>query len=305
MAQPLNALIPMGVNVADFGGSVGKGLDIGNSLLDAPRNRRLLDAKTKQLEAEANALNEFGMSPLQAEQLAIDRRRLELAEQESTRGPDPTASYQDYERASADPGYAAFLANKRPMTEAQGKTSTYADRLGESHKIITDQEGVISDNPLQAGAYEIFGDNANMFLGADMQQTLQAQRNFVNSVLRRESGAVISPSEFDNARKQYFPQIGDTPEVIAQKRQNRLTVLQGMSREAGPQYEGPELYNPQGGEPAQPAAAAASGGAPQYNLPPGMTFEQIKSWVQEAKAAGKTDEQIRAKMIELGIDPDQ
>jgi len=34
----------------------------------------------------------------------------------------------------------------------------------------------------------------------------QAKKNFVNAVLRLESGAVISPSEFTNADKQYFPQ---------------------------------------------------------------------------------------------------
>lgn len=39
----------------------------------------------------------------------------------------------------------------------------------------------------------------------DRQQFEQAQRNFINSVLRQESGAAIADSEFENAKKQYFP----------------------------------------------------------------------------------------------------
>lgn len=40
----------------------------------------------------------------------------------------------------------------------------------------------------------------------DRQVFEQSKRNFVNSVLRNESGAVISDTEFANADKQYFPQ---------------------------------------------------------------------------------------------------
>lgn len=39
------------------------------------------------------------------------------------------------------------------------------------------------------------------------QQYEQAKTNFVNAVLRRESGAKISDEEFDSAEKQYFVQI--------------------------------------------------------------------------------------------------
>ena len=55
------------------------------------------------------------------------------------------------------------------------------------------------------------------FANHEQQQIEQAQRNFINAVLRRESGAVISPEEFDNARKRVLPQPGDEPASIAQK----------------------------------------------------------------------------------------
>jgi hypothetical protein len=74
----------------------------------------------------------------------------------------------------------------------------------------------------------IAGDLANGTQSDDQQQVDQAQRNFINATLRRESGASISPGEFENARKQYFPQPGDKPGVLAQKAANRQRVIQSM-----------------------------------------------------------------------------
>ena len=65
------------------------------------------------------------------------------------------------------------------------------------------------------------------------QQVEQAQRDFINAVLRRESGASIAPTEFSNARIQYFPQPGDSPEVIKQKAANRRTAIEGMKADFG------------------------------------------------------------------------
>ena len=71
-------------------------------------------------------------------------------------------------------------------------------------------------------------------LSPDQQKIEQAQRDFVYAVLRPESGAVVSEGEFENARKQYFPQPGDSEEVIRQKRDNRKTEIAGLGVIAGP-----------------------------------------------------------------------
>lgn len=77
----------------------------------------------------------------------------------------------------------------------------------------------------------------NTLKSNELQQQNQAERNFVNAVLRRESGAAISSSEFDSAEKQYFPRAGDSPETLAQKKQNREQALAGLQAEAGPAWE--------------------------------------------------------------------
>lgn len=65
----------------------------------------------------------------------------------------------------------------------------------------------------------------------------QAERNFINAVLRRESGATISDEEFANAEKQYLPRVGDGPETLAQKARNRQQVLESLRAEAGSAWD--------------------------------------------------------------------
>lgn len=68
-----------------------------------------------------------------------------------------------------------------------------------------------------------------------VQQQEQAEQNFINSILRKESGAAISPSEYANAQKQYFPQPWNDAALIEQKRKNRLTSLKWISAATGNQ----------------------------------------------------------------------
>lgn len=97
----------------------------------------------------------------------------------------------------------------------------------------------------------------NLLQTGENQRQNQAEKNFITAVLRRESGASISPTEFSTAEKQYFPRAGDTPETIKQKKRNRDQVLAALKAEAGPAWDsvGNEIpseevrvRNPQTGE---------------------------------------------------------
>ena len=72
----------------------------------------------------------------------------------------------------------------------------------------------------------------NFMKSSEQQQQEQAERNFINATLRRESGAAIADSEFQSAEIQYFPRAGDSPEVIAQKKRNREQQIAMMKAEA-------------------------------------------------------------------------
>jgi len=168
---------------------------------------------------------------------------------------------------------------EKPLTEFQGKSVMFGTRAADSHNILNRLEETA--NPLAVAASEKGGIFTNWAIDPQNQQVAQAQRNFINAVLRQESGASISSAEFDNAKKQYFPQAGDSPETIAQKRANRELVIKGFARQAGPAgaVDIAEVYNAKPPEPATPnqpanlsnpadlaAAAAAEMSRRQRNL---------------------------------------
>lgn len=127
-------------------------------------------------------------------------------------------------------------ASGEKVTEGQANAALYADRMKEAEAVLTRPDvAAASANRAQRGFSQvpIVGNN---LVSSEFQQADQAKRNFINAALRRESGAVISEPEFANAEKQYFPQPGDKPEVLAQKERNRMTAIQGVSNAAGPVY---------------------------------------------------------------------
>jgi hypothetical protein len=128
---------------------------------------------------------------------------------------------------------AAMKGNQpeKPLTEFQGKSTMFGTRAAQSHNILNSLEEDVS--PWKVAASRAGGMLTNWALPEEALKVEQAQRDFINAVLRQESGASIGSSEFDSAKRQYFPQPGDTPEVIAQKRANRELVIKGFARQAG------------------------------------------------------------------------
>ncbi|MFA6078115.1 MAG: hypothetical protein WC724_03835 [Candidatus Paceibacterota bacterium] len=125
----------------------------------------------------------------------------------------------------------------KPATAAQETTALYANRLEQSNAIISKLDDyVMNANPISYSLQTKLPNVANTLKSGNFQSVDQAQRNFINAVLRRESGAVISPAEFENGKQQYFAQPGDKPEVVAQKKANRDMVQSGFINGAGSAY---------------------------------------------------------------------
>ena len=123
------------------------------------------------------------------------------------------------------------LVVEKPPTQAQSTVAGYAARLEQAEPTLNTLENDISG--MNFLSYEAQIRAPATFQSAKIQQYMQASRNFINANLRRESGAVISPSEFSEARKQYLPQPGDTAETLTQKELNRKLVFQNLKRAAG------------------------------------------------------------------------
>ena len=143
----------------------------------------------------------------------------------------------------------------KPPTADQSKVATYGRRVEQS---MGEMERLAEGGYDRSGIITGFGSKLpNVMASSEAQQQKQAERNFVNAVLRRESGAVISDQEFANAEKQYFPRSGDSKEVKEQKARNRQQVVQGFQAEAGPAWENVAPVE---------APAAPSGGVDKRSL---------------------------------------
>lgn len=127
------------------------------------------------------------------------------------------------------PGVTAF-APPNP-SQADAASAGYANRLSESSKLIGENQGALSDlNQRMRSGVPVVG---NYLVSPEYQKGDQAERNFINAQLRRESGAAIAESEFANARKQYIPQPGDSKAVLDQKKAAREMAVRNMQLSAG------------------------------------------------------------------------
>ena len=105
----------------------------------------------------------------------------------------------------------------------------------------------------------MFPDWANFLKQDEFQSLEQAQRNFLNATLRRESGAVISPSEFEEGRRQYFTIPGDAVATIKQKKANRDLIQQQFIKSAGKGYDRSSVLDEGGQAPAVGGARVPGG----------------------------------------------
>lgn len=157
---------------------------------------------------------------------------------EETKAGRKPLSRIDYAQAKKGQGVSMTMPDGTTVQVGgpSGPPKLTVDAAKNSGFLIRTQDANEVLNDLEKQGLEFFQQNLDktpMGLGnygrsQDFQKFDQARRDFVNAILRRESGAVISDQEFENANIQYFPVPGDGPEVIAQKRRNRENAITGL-----------------------------------------------------------------------------
>jgi hypothetical protein len=148
------------------------------------------------------------------------------------------------------------LTGGKPLTEVQSNAVAFGMRAIEANKLATDLEnkgftntgavrtavaGTMGQTPIVGGRLEQGVRSAFNVLpevlggpSAEQQQNDQARRNFISAVLRKESGAAIGVEEYANEERKYFPQLGDSKEVIKQKQDARNLAIKALEAQAGP-----------------------------------------------------------------------
>jgi hypothetical protein len=149
----------------------------------------------------------------------------------------------------------------KALTEGQAKAVAFAARMQSADKTIGELAAA-GRSVSTPGSRTGFGVGAavNLVNSPEGRQLDQAKRDFVNAVLRRESGAVISDAEFANADQQYFPQIGDDAATKAQKARNRAVALEGMKADVPKGYKADlDRISASGSGPSATPSATSSG----------------------------------------------
>jgi hypothetical protein len=192
--------------------------------------------KAAKAQGYTGTINDFKnqMSEADKARIAIDRQRLGL----------------EGARFGLEKEKFANELGGTKLTETQGNATAFGLRAKEANQIATglEKQGVTDTGLLRAtvagavGGTPFIGKNlentANTLLNFtasdDQQATKQARQNFVTAVLRKESGAAISPEEFRVEEEKYFPKINDSQKVIEQKQKARELAIKSLEIQAGP-----------------------------------------------------------------------
>jgi len=209
-------------------------------------------AEQKRLEMDAARLGmDVERLKMERQRLGMESRRLNISEQEFQRG--------QYERMENEegvfyvpkvPGLPAIpvagpggapLKGKAPPKPTEGETNAagFANQMENAEAVIKSlpagsQPGVGSamagSVPLLGGVFE------RGVQSAPTQQYKQAADAWIRAKLRKESGAAIGVDEMAKEYQTYFPQIGDSAAVIAQKARSRQIATDAMKKSAGRSY---------------------------------------------------------------------
>lgn len=233
-------------------------------------------------EAEANRAQANTEAEREFRRRTIERQEMQPVTIQGPNGPITAVPVPGQPGVFRAPQVAGQPAPSNPyadgrFNEGQGRAAGFADRMFQSEDVLrqTESEGTNTTQGVLSRVPYV----GNFLTSANRQRYEQAQRDFINAQLRRESGAVITEAEFDNARRQYFPQPGDSPEVIEQKRRNRQAAIAAMAREGGPSYRPGYTFDDRGTmtrRPTRPQQQQPSPAAPQPAAPAPAPQQQYR-----------------------------
>lgn len=274
----VGALIDQEIDISELApeelSEIARNIGTSEAELASAYNSQLSQIQAAQAEEQrAREQQEFDNSiKLEGVQLNRDKFTQDRLEFEARYGLDQAklgldrakfASDQDYnfrklelerEKLLGEASKGAISKDGRPTGKPDPIAATFASRMVEANKILDNVESTDKSKLTGLGSRnrtKEFKNNGKpisagrqMRRDDDVQSYLQARRNFVNAVLRKESGAAIGEDEFRSASAQYFAMPGDTDEVLLQKQRNRVDAINGLIGAAGTAYDGVVLNKP-------------------------------------------------------------
>jgi hypothetical protein len=133
---------------------------------------------------------------------------------------------------------SAAAENAKNPADTQYAAAGFATRMEQAERKLGDLLARGFDPTLaKVQAQEAMGGPLEGFKSGDVKVYEQAKNDFISAVLRKESGAAIGEQERAAEEAKYFPRVGDTPEVIANKAASRNQAFVNLKTQGGRAYD--------------------------------------------------------------------
>lgn len=285
--------------------------EVGRRMFNDEQNKALADQKRAEAQAQIDAEERDWKRSMEERKYGLDEKRLGIEAEKArrTESPQPLSAIakinRDFENGfitpeqrdqavknvNKDTGFqlevgpdgrvsvaqgSSLSGGGKPLTEAQSKDTVYTTRAAGALETLNTIDQLLAD-PVNAvaGGVPVVG---NFLKSADYQRAEQAGQEFLQAILRKDTGAAITAQEQDLYGKTYLPRPGDSKEVIQQKQISRRRALQALQFGLPPQailqlsQSGAELMPTTQQVGDGESAVAGTGAQPQQPaLPEGMT----------------------------------
>lgn len=208
-----------------------------------------LNSESPNIKALAQQLNQGFKTGVIDEETAFKRIEPLARMQESFDQNQRSAQERLLARQIAAGERAAKTAEGKKPTESEQKAYGFSQRMEFSDQVIKELETkALAEGQDPTILYPTVTSQAasgvplvgnylrTKALSPLQQQYRQAQENWIRANLRKESGAVIGAPEMDDEIRTYFPQPGESSEVIQQKQLARQVTQDAMKTSAGALY---------------------------------------------------------------------
>lgn len=121
------------------------------------------------------------------------------------------------------------------FTEYQGKSADFALRMKSTNDIIDS----LTNKGFNPAGVDVIAQSKlpTTAQSEEVQKYIQASREFIAAILRRDTGAAVTPAEFELYYPTYFAGLGEAPGTIEQKRVARQRAQSAAQATAGKAYD--------------------------------------------------------------------
>lgn len=158
------------------------------------------------------------------------------------------------------------------LSEGQSKDVLYYTRGNEANKLLSTLGNNLTATGGQQGGLRGALDSAlrgipglgnsstvNNLVSSQRQNAEQAGKEFLTSILRKDTGAAVTPAEFEIYGDMYLPQVGDSSSQLQQKARAREIALQAIRASMGGAAAAIPTIAPPGAAPPAGALGRALG----------------------------------------------